>query len=92
MCHLTHMTNIHVHLCLCFKMEGLSSLQLANFLSEQGISQSVADAFLENEVTGKAFLALTELEVKELASKIGERVKLRELIKQCSKVSMAIGV
>ena len=41
------------------------------------------DALLENEVTGECFLLLTEQEIKELASKIGGIVKLRQLISEC---------
>ncbi len=42
-------------------MEDFTSSELARFLTDQGISQDVVDAFEENEVCGKTFLGLTEL-------------------------------
>ena len=40
----------------------------------------MVDAFIENEVMGESILLLTEMEIKELAPRIGERVKLRQLV------------
>lgn len=61
-------------------MEGLSTIELTEFLLENRISEDVADTFTKNEVTGECFLLLTEMEIKELAPRIGDRVKLRQLI------------
>ena len=47
------------------------SCELGRFLTNSGI---------ENEVIGESLLLLTELEIKELAPRIGEHVKLRQLI------------
>ena len=63
-------------------MENLSSIELGKLLEEHRIAE-VVDAILDNEVTGECFLLLTEQEIKELAPKIGDRVKLRQLISKC---------
>ena len=59
-------------------MENLSSVELCKLLEEHRIAW-----MLYNEVTGECFLLLTEQEIKELAPKIGDRVKLRQLISKC---------
>ena len=64
-------------------MENLSSVELGKLLEEHRIAEEVVDAILDNEVTGECFLLLTEQEIKELAPKIGDRVKLRQLISKC---------
>ena len=62
-------------------MEKLSCVELGRLLEEKGLSE-VAEAFIDNDVNGECLVELTELEVKELAPKIGDRVKLRRLISQ----------
>ena len=61
-------------------MEKKSYIELGRFLTNKGIQEEVVDALIENEVTGESFLLLTEQEIKEIAPRIGERVKLRQLI------------
>ena len=73
-------------------MEEYSCTELSDYLLDEGICQSVAEAFFDNNITGKAFLALTELEVKELAPKIGERVKLREILSKVSWLARNLAV
>ncbi len=51
------------------------------------ISESVIDNFVINEVTGECCIQLTEMEMKELAPKIGDRVKLRQLITKHKEVN-----
>ena len=60
----------------------LSVEELEQFLEENCISAQVACNFFLNEISGQQFLLLTELEIKELAPKISDRIKLRELIKK----------
>ncbi len=73
-------------------MEGLSCTELANFMLDNGISESVIDNFVTNEVTGECCIQLTEMEMKELAPKIGDRVKLRQLITKHKEVNKQITV
>ncbi len=68
-------------------MEGLSCTELADFMLDNGISESVIDTFVTNEVTGECCIQLTEMEMKELAPKIGDRVKLRQLITKHKEVN-----
>ena len=56
------------------------SYELGRFLTNSCIGKEVVDTFIENDVMGESLLLLTELEIKELASRIGEHVKLRQLI------------
>ncbi len=68
-------------------MEGLSCTELVDFMLGNGISESVIDNFVTNEVTGECCIQLTEMEMKELAPKIGDRVKLRQLITKHKEVN-----
>ncbi len=68
-------------------MEGLLCTELADFMLDNGISESVIDNFVTNEVTGECCIQLTEMEMKELAPKIGDRVKLRQLITKHKEVN-----
>ncbi len=68
-------------------MEGLSCTELVDFMLDNGISESVIDNFVTNEVTGECCIQLTEMEMKELAPKIGDRVKLRQLITKHKEVN-----
>ncbi len=68
-------------------MEGLLCTELADFMLDNGISESVIDNFVTNEVTGECCIQLTEMEMKELAPKIGDRVKLRQLITKHNEVN-----
>ncbi len=68
-------------------MEGLSCTELADFMLDNGISESVIDNFVTNKVTGECCIQLTEMEMKELAPKIGDRVKLRQLITKHKEVN-----
>ena len=62
-------------------MDQLSCEGLGKLLEKKGLHE-VATAIVENEVTGQCLVELTELEIKELASKIGDRVKLKRQINQ----------
>lgn len=68
-------------------MEGLSCFELTEFMRDNGIPESVVGNFASNEVTGECCLQLTEMEMKELAPKIGDRVKLRQLLTKHKEVN-----
>lgn len=69
-------------------MDKLSSLELCEFLSEKNIADDVVDAIMDNELTGEHLLLLTEMEMKELAPKIGDRVKLRQIVTSYKVISI----
>jgi len=75
---------------MAFKQSGpvseLSVDTLAEFLVSKGIRNLLAAEFRRNLVSGSVFLKLTEEDLKELAPLIGERVQLREILKQCRAV------
>jgi len=62
-------------------MERLSCTELGRLLDEKGLC-GVAEAVVDNDVCGETLLELTAPEIKELAPKIGDRVKLRKIISQ----------
>ena len=59
---------------------------VAEFLVSKGVRHVLAAEFRRNLVSGAVFLKLTEEDLKELAPLIGERVQLREILKQCRAV------
>ena len=62
-------------------MDKLSCTELGHLLDEKGLC-GVADAVVDNDISGELLVELTEAEIKEIAPKIGDRVKLRKLISQ----------
>jgi len=65
----------------------LSVNELVEYLEANGLRPQTLDSFRNNIVDGKAFLRLTEDDIKELAPLIGERTLVRELIRQNKEVS-----
>ena len=61
-------------------MEDLLPMELYDFLLQNGLPEDVSREFVNNEITGEGLLLLSEMEIKELAPKIGDRIKLRKLI------------
>lgn len=68
-------------------METKTVDEFKEYLLERGISERVAENFHENEVSGSAFLKLTEEDIKELVPPIGIRSAIRNIIKELKKVS-----
>lgn len=63
---------------------------LAEYLLDHGIRTGLVVDFRRNVVNGAAFLQLTEEDLKELVPLLGERVLIRQLLKQSKLVcSMA---
>lgn len=60
----------------------LSVNDLAEYLRERGVRSGLVDIFKTNVVNGAAFLQLTEEDLKELVPLVGERVLIRQLLKQ----------
>ncbi len=56
--------------------------KLQDFLEEKGICEQIAHDFFVNDISGDLFLLLNKSEIKELAPKLSDRIKLRELIKK----------
>ena len=75
---------------MAFKQSGrvsdLSVEGMADYLLSEGVRNTLVAEFKRNLVSGAAFLQLTEEDLKELVPLIGERVLLRQLLRQCKAV------
>lgn len=67
-------------------INGLNLEDFGDFLLEKGIHEEVASLFISNRITGSAFLRLSEDDIKELTPTIGDRILVKELLKEVSKV------
>lgn len=67
-------------------INGLNLEDFGDFLLEKGIHEEVASLFISNRITGSAFLRLSEDDIKELTPRIGNRILVKELLKEVSKV------
>ena len=63
--------------------EGYSKEDLGEFLKANGASEDSAAAFVANCVDGKTFLMLTDDDLKQLVSLIGDRALIRTLLNIC---------
>lgn len=59
-----------------------SVVELKQYLLKEGICVDTASEFERNQVSGAAFVRLTEDDIKELAPIIGVRTQIRELSKE----------
>ena len=64
----------------------LNREDFGDFLLEKGVDQEVASLFVSNRISGSVFLKLTEDELKELIPTIGDRILVKELLKEVSQV------
>ena len=53
--------------------------EMAQFLANHGVSETVKDNIVSNKVSGSVFMKLTEDDIRELAPTIGQRVILRDI-------------
>ena len=65
-------------------LPGFDAAELGDFLLEEGVSTDVVSNFEKNLITGKAFLELTEDDLKELVPIIGLRTQIRGILKNVS--------
>lgn len=56
------------------------------------VHQEVASLFVSNRILGSVFLKLTEDELKELIPTIGDRVLVKELLKNVSQVKITCAI
>lgn len=58
--------------------------ELSDFLLDEGVAIDTAKEFERNKIGGKAFLNLTEEDLKELVPLIGLRASIRDILKKVS--------
>lgn len=64
-------------------VEPLSHEEFGDFLLERGFHENVASLFVSQRVSGAGFLKISEDELKELIPIIGDRILVRELLREC---------
>jgi len=64
-------------------IQSLSHEDFADFLLERNFHEEVISLFVSQRVSGAAFLRLYEDDLKELISIIGDRILVRELLREC---------
>ena len=58
---------------------GMSSSDLAKVLLEKGFSGDIATAIEEHGIDGETFCEMTDTHLREIAPRIGDRVKLKQV-------------
>ena len=71
-------------------IEPLSHDEFGDFLSERGFHVDVISLFVDQHVSVAAFLKISEDDLKELIPIIGDRILIRELLRECQVISMLI--
>lgn len=77
-------------------MDRLKSVKLLNcedfteFLEAEGAHEDVVTSFLNNRISGEAFINLSEEDLKELAPAIGDRVFVRELLRKAREATATV--
>ena len=64
----------------------LSIEDFAEYLLDRGFNATVAKSFEENQISGAAFLNLSNDDLKELVPLIGVRLGIRELLQSARQV------
>ena len=60
--------------------------EFVEYLIEKGLHDDVIAKLMDNRITSAVFLDLTDEDLKELASAIGDRIALRKILEQARKV------
>jgi len=56
--------------------------ELGYFLQECGLQDDIASAVVQHNISGAAFIELTEDDLKELIPRIGDRIAIRRVVKR----------
>lgn len=64
-------------------IQALSHQDFGDFLSERGFHEDLVSLFVDQRVSGAAFLKISEDDLKELIPIVGDRILIRELLREC---------
>ena len=67
-------------------MDGFDFEAFGDFLLEKGLHEDVVATIISNRICSETFLDLTEIDLKELAPTIGDRIRLRNILEETRKV------
>ena len=62
------------------------ALILKHLVLEKGLHEDVVATIISNKICSETFLNLTEIDLKELAPTIGDRIRLRNILEETRKV------
>lgn len=71
-------------------IKDLNVEDFGDFLLQKGVHEDIASLFVNNRITGVLFLKLSEEDLKELIPTIGDRIVVKELLRDASKVTCHI--
>ena len=60
----------------------LTCSEFSEYLTREGVHEEVIETFLRNRICGKTFCDLNEEDLKELLPVVGDRVRIRRLLKE----------
>ena len=72
-------------------MDSICSMDIIEFctyLADKNFDEDIVQKFSKNKICGSTFLNLTEDDLKDLLPVIGERVRVRQLLKEAKQVAM----
>ena len=72
--------------------EGLSAEEICTYMREQipSISDEILERFEEHKIDGSVFLELNDEYLREIAPRLGDRLKLKRIIAKANPVSWII--
>lgn len=59
----------------------LNCVDFSDFLVKEGFHEDVVSAFTANRICGQTFIEMTDEDIKELLPVIGDRIRIRKLLK-----------
>jgi len=69
------------------RLKDLSYDDFGKFLEAEGAHEDIIRTFLDNRISGEAFLSLEEDDLKELVPIMGDRIFVKKLLQQARKTS-----
>jgi len=72
------------------QLRHLSCEDFSEFLQVEGAHEDIVMSFLNNRITGEAFLNLKEGDLKELVPVVGDRIFVRKLMQKAQEVPEAV--
>lgn len=66
--------------------KGLGCNELGEYLLAKGLNEEVVSNIVANRIDGELFTGLSEVDIKDLAPAIGDRIRLRSILDDTKKV------
>jgi len=69
------------------QIKSLSEGDFGDWFLEKGYHEDLVSSFVSQQISGNAFLLLSEDDIKELVPTIGDRILVRDLLNKCKVLS-----